>query len=517
MFRNITNPTRITSLRTFASTAQAVRPRKLLKTQKIPLIECKKPELNIPFGKKLIQAKFGTIPLASKGWMHRKSKGDYFILHPSVHEDEILKQMCDIKNLETSLQLSEILIENLNTELEITRLTKIQSDAIPKICDNNHALIAAETGCGKTLAYLLPIIQQILERKYRFEERPLNTPLVLILTPGRELALQITDVAEKLCKSTGISVKCILGGNTKQKMINPEFEDVDILVGSMGAISKLVTTGIYRMEKVRHVVLDEADTLLDDSFSDKLCYFLKRFPFHKNYIQDDKIVGTQMILASATMPTNIHSLLQNIIDTSTLKQVASPNLHRLMPHITHKFLRMNKSDRPANILNLVKSELAKKRPIIIFGNKSSTSDYVSMFLNNNGVNCINLNGDMLMKIRIGRFEQFQQGNVDVLATTDVGSRGLDTTRARQVVNFDFPLHVSDYIHRCGRIGRVGSELRGLCTNFVSSQREINLVQKIEHAARTGSVLPNVNANITNIIQGRILKEMKKLEANQSAF
>ncbi|XP_055839847.1 probable ATP-dependent RNA helicase DDX28 [Episyrphus balteatus] len=513
MLRNISNLTRNPSTRTYAAASPAVKSNKSTKTRKIPLIECKKPELNVPFGKHLIEAKFGTIPLASNGWMHRKSKGDYFIINPSVNEDDILSQMQDIKEL----KLSEDLIQNLNSELEITQLTKIQSDAIPIISDSEHVLIAAETGCGKTLAYLMPIVQQILEQKYRFVERQLNTPLVLILTPGRELALQIAEVASKLCKSTGINVKCILGGNTKQKMINPEFEEVDILVGSMGAISKLVTTGIYRMDKVRHVVLDEADTLLDDTFSDKLCFFLKRFPFHKNHLQDDKVVGSQLILASATMPTNTDQILQNIIDTSTLHQVVSPNLHRLMPHITHKFLRMNKSDRPANILTLVKSELAKKRPVIVFGNKSSTSDYVSMFLNNNGVNCINLNGDMLMKIRIGRFEQFQQGHVDVLSTTDVGSRGLDTTRARQVVNFDFPLHVSDYIHRCGRIGRVGSQHKCLVTNFVSSQREISLVQKIEHAARTGSVLPNVNANISNLIQSRIVREMKKLGVDEPAF
>ncbi|XP_055918100.1 probable ATP-dependent RNA helicase DDX28 [Eupeodes corollae] len=517
MLRHISNLTQKLPTRTYAAVAPAVKYQNSTKSKKIPLIECKNAKLNVPFGKPLIEAKFGAIPLASKGWLHRRSKGDYFIVNTSMNEDEILSRMQNINDLQGTLQLSDDLIENLKSELEITQLTKIQTDAIPIIRDSNHALIAAETGCGKTLAYLLPIVQQILEQKYRFEEQKPNTPLVLILSPGRELALQISDVAQKLCKSTGLKVKCILGGNTKQKMLNPEFEDVDILVGSIGAISKLVTTGIYRMEKVRHVVLDEADTLLDDSFSDKLCHFLKRFPFHMNHIQDNKVVGSQMILASATMPTNTNELLQNIIDTSTLHQVVSPNLHRLMPHITHKFLRMNKSDRPANLLGMVKSELSKKRPVIVFGNKSSTSDYVSMFLNNNGVNCINLNGDMLMKIRIGRFEQFQQGMVDVLSTTDVGSRGLDTTRARQVINFDFPLHVSDYIHRCGRIGRVGSQQRCLITNFVSSQREVGLVQKIEHAARTGSLLPNVNANIRNLIQSRIVKEMKKYGVDEPAF
>lgn len=170
---------------------------------------------------------------------------------------------------------------------------------------------------------------------------------------------------------------------------------------------------------------------------------------------------------------------------------------------------MAKADRPANLLSLVKRDLAKRRPLIVFSNKSTTSDYVSIFLNNSGINCLNLNGDMLMKIRIGRFEEFQRGECDVLSTTDVGSRGLDTTRARHVVNYDFPLHISDYIHRCGRIGRVGSLDNSLVTNFISSRREVDVVQRIEHAARTGGLLPDVNANIKNIINKRIIADMKE--------
>lgn len=118
---------------------------------------------------------------------------------------------------------------------------------------------------------------------------------------------------------------------------------------------------------------------------------------------------------------------------------------------------------------------------------------------------------MLQKIRIGRFDQFQNGTVDVLSTTDVGSRGLNTTRARHVINFDFPLHIADYIHRCGRVGRLGGSLNCQVTNYISSDREIEIVRKIEHAVRTQSLLPNVNANITNIINTRIQKQIDKYE------
>lgn len=144
---------------------------------------------------------------------------------------------------------------------------------------------------------MLPIIDQLIKKKAAEPtERQFNTPLALIITPGRELAEQIAKVAEELTDGLGFNIKSVIGGNTKQKMMNPSFEDIDILVGSIGAISKLTTTGIYRMTEVKHVVLDEADTLLDDGFNEKLCYYLRRFPFHR---------GTQLILASATMPVRI--------------------------------------------------------------------------------------------------------------------------------------------------------------------------------------------------------------------
>jgi len=441
------------------------------------------------------------IELASNGWKHRKAKGDHFIIHPQRNVIE--------SNFESStnfdmLNLNEQLIHNLKEKHDIHKATNLQKNAIVQILERNHVLIAAETGCGKTHAYLLPIIHQIIQEKdQERNKRQFNSPLAVVVTPGRELAQQIAKFAEELSDGLGVSVKAITGGSTKKKILNPTFEDIDIIVGSLGAISKLTTTAVYRMNHVKHIVLDEADTLLDDSFNEKLEYFVRRFSFHRD---------TQMILASATMPTNTDQVFGQIIDTSTLKKVVSNDLHKILPYVTQKFIKMNKSDRPENLLRMVKSDLQKKRPVIVFSNKSGTSDYVSMFLNENGVQCINVNGDMQMRIREGRFEKFQNGEVNILSTTDCIGRGLDTLRARHIINFDFPLHVSDYIHRCGRIGRLGSETNSSITNFVSSIRELDLVRQIEMSARTDFLLENVNANIRNIITTKIQKEIDKYES-----
>lgn len=352
----------------------------------------------------------------------------------------------------------------------------------------------------------MPIIEQIRRFKEREHiDRQFNTPLALIITPGRELAEQIANFARDLCDGLDINVKSVKGGNTKRLMMNPSYEDVDILVGSMGAISKLTTCGIYRMSEIRHVVLDEADTLMDDSFTEKLSYYLQRFKFYKD---------VQLILASATMPTNVEETFRDIIDTSTLNSVASDDLHKILPYVTQKFLRMNKMDRPEHLLKIVKSEVAKKRPVIVFSNKSVSSDFVEIFLSKNGVNSVCVNGDMLMKIREGKFQQFQDGQVNVISTTDCIGRGLNTTRARHIINFEFPFQIADYIHRCGRIGRLGSDQHCTVTNFVSGIADLDLVRKIELSARTDNMLKNVDANVTRIIHGKMERELEKLQRQE---
>lgn len=243
-----------------------------------PLITCKRPEFNLYVGDKVpVHAKFKSLPLASSAWKNRKSKGDFFILHPhstAVNEDPDYQSWgVDFKEL----PLHETLIQNLVRE-GLARTTWVQEKVIPLVLANQHVLVAAETGCGKTLAYLLPVIDRLMKTKERIGEREFNSPLLLILTPGRELAEQIEAVARQMCAGTNLNVKSILGGNTKQLMTQPTFEDFDILIGTIGAVSKLTTTGILRMNECRHVVLDEADTLLDDSFGEKMQYFMKRFP-----------------------------------------------------------------------------------------------------------------------------------------------------------------------------------------------------------------------------------------------
>ncbi|KAJ8890908.1 hypothetical protein PR048_010417 [Dryococelus australis] len=444
-----------------------------------PVVECKNEELN--HYKSLTYGKFDVVPLASKGWLHRKSKGDYFVIHGYSQIPAKTEQPVTFLDLGLTEEVVKIL-----QKINIREPTQIQEIGIPVVLSGRNALLAAETGCGKTLAYLLPLMLQIITEQRSSPNQLFNSPLGVIVTPNRELALQIGEIASNFSRSLLFSSKVVVGGRTKRKIMNPLFEEVDLLVASLGALSKLTSTGVYKMKNVRHIVLDEADTLLDDSFNEKLCRFLRRFPLQVTEGVGD--LRTQLTMVSATLPTSIPDILGDLIVPESLMRVTTGHLHKIMPHVPQKFLRVGLSQKPAELLKLVKADYENRVPLIIFSNKSSTCDWLSMFLNENGVECVNLNGDMPLVLRRGVFKKFQLGEVNVISCTDIGSRGLDTVRVKHVINYEFPLYMADYIHRCGRTGRVGSLEGCHVTSFVAGKLDVKLVQEIEYSKVNHSVI-----------------------------
>ncbi|KAF2904950.1 hypothetical protein ILUMI_01231 [Ignelater luminosus] len=414
------------------------------------VISCKREEYNHYSNQRY--NKFDEVILASKGWNHSKAKGDYFTVHPNPEAYEESPRTA-LDELELDINLKECLQAQ-----NIHELTAFQTEAISVISQAKHAMLTAETGCGKTLAYLLPILQSLI--KGRAEQ--MNTPRALIVIPSRELAYQVGTMTESLAKSIGLKLKIIVGGRTKQFMLNPEFKEVDLLIGTPGVIGKLSNVGIFRLNDVLFTVLDEADTLLDDSFIDRLTGIIKRVP------------QSQLTLVSATSPNKIPAILEPY--EQNLVYISSPLLHKPLSNITQQFLRLLRSAKPPQILQIVKHA---KDPLLIFTNRSKTCDWLSIFFGENGVKCSRLNGDMNYAVRIEEWNNFIQGKTKVLVATDAGSRGLNTTQIKHVVNYDFPLYAADYIHRIGRTGRFGSPESCKVTNFISGPEEVRLVQKIE--------------------------------------
>lgn len=465
--------------------------------KKLPIISCKRPEFNHYEGQSY--KKFDGIKLASAGWLHSKSRGDFFIVHGDANKKEpppVYKKSFE------EIGLNAKLIEVMS-DLGFSTPTLIQAKAIPWILQGTNTVMTAETGCGKTLAYLLPIFQHILEWKPSIKEE-FNSPLAVVITPSRELASQIGEVAQNIAQGLNLNITTLIGGKTRKKMLNPPIEYSDVLVTTLGAFSKLVTTGIYKIHNVHHIVLDEADTLLDDSFVEKLSHLLKKFGIHYKVDIQVPPVGCQITLASATMPHELPESVQSFVDPQSLKTVTTSKIHRLLTHVPQKFIRIGKAQKPLELLKLVQADVNQKKPVMIFSNQTSTCDFVSMFLNENNIQCMNINGQMNVNIKMGRFDAFKNGDVNVLSCTDIASRGLDTTRVQHIINYDFPLYTADYIHRCGRTGRIGSPEDCLVTNFIAWPREIKQVQRIETSVREHNELPSVNANIRRIIEDRIV-------------
>ncbi|ODM98680.1 putative ATP-dependent RNA helicase DDX28 [Orchesella cincta] len=455
------------------------------------IIHCKRHEFNHYNGQSYDAKK--DIPLASGAWRHRKSTGDFFTLFPGFKRRSPFYMTGTDAVTFQELGISEPICNNLKS-LGVETPTHIQVFGIPQVLKRKRTIIAAETGCGKTLTYLLPIINQTLEdRRYKVRPKP-GHPTSIILVPSRELADQIYQVALQLTYTLDVSVKLLQGGNLMSKMKNPpKTHGVDILITTTNALKVLESAGVYGTSKLLHLVLDEADTLLDDSFFPELVGpFLHRLPFEDLHRQ------LQLTLVSATMPKNFDATLGEVMKIDDFYEVTTPGLHHLMSHVPQTFLRLGRGQKHGKLKEIVERDYDKKIPIMIFCNKHQTCDWVSRYLNDEGFDSVSVHGRMPLKYREGRVEAYQRGEINILISTDLASRGIDTIRTQHVINYEFPLYVADYIHRCGRTGRVGSERQCRVTNFISRLGEVNTVNQIEQSVRKDKQLPHVDANIKKL-------------------
>ncbi|XP_003799418.1 probable ATP-dependent RNA helicase DDX28 [Otolemur garnettii] len=466
------------------------------------LVSARRPEFNQPA--RLTLGRWESAPLASRGWKNRRACRDHFSIERAQLEVPALQKLLSNENTFEDLGLEPHVLRALQEAApEVVRPTNVQSRTIPPLLRGRHILCAAETGSGKTLSYLLPLLQRLVGRP-RLGSSQISAPRGLVLVPSRELAEQVWAVARVLGNSLGLQVRELGGGHGMRRirLRLSKQPTADVLVATPGALWKALKSRLISLEQLSFLVLDEADTLLDESFLELVDYILEKSHIAEgpSDLEDPYNPKAQLVLVGATFPEGVGQLLSKVTSPDSLRTITSPKLHCIMPHVRQTFMRLKGAEKVTELVQILKHHEKADRTgstgsVLVFCNSSSTVNWLGYILDDHKIQHLRLQGQMPASMRVGIFQSFQKGSRDILLCTDIASRGLDSIHVELVVNYDFPFTLQDYIHRAGRVGRVGSEVPGTVISFVTHPWDVSLVQKIELAARRRKSLPGLESSV----------------------
>ena len=340
--------------------------------------------------------------------------------------------------------------------------TPIQAEAIPPALQGRDLWATAPTGSGKTLAFALPLVQQhVLQPRQTNFRRPIRS---LVLVPTRELAVQVGGVLTHLSYKPGLKVAVVFGGVS----INPQMMDLrggaDMVVATPGRLLDLVDHNAVSLSDVQHLVLDEADRLLDLGFADELQRVLALLPAKR-----------QTLLFSATFAPEVEALAANLLRDSVRITVEAFEGHK--PDITQRAIRVDDKKRSALLRHLMAENSWKQ--VLVFVATRYACEHVAGKLYKAGIFAMPFHGEMSQGARQDVLRDFKAGRWDVVVTTDLASRGIDIAMLPVVVNYDLPRSATDYTHRIGRTGRAGEH--GDAVSFVTAETLAHwmLIQKRE--------------------------------------
>lgn len=465
------------------------------------LVSARRPELNQPA--RLTLGRWERAPLASRGWKHRRSRRDHFSIERVQQEAPALKNLSSRGSFVDLGLEPRVLLALQGAVPEVVQPTSVQSKTIPPLLRGRHILCAAETGSGKTLSYLLPLFQRLL-RGPVLDSRSSTTPRGLVLVPSRELAEQVQAVAQSLGRYLGLQVIELGGGlgMSRLKLQVCKRPSADVLVATPGALWKALKSQLISLHHLNFIVLDEVDTLLDESFLELVDYILDKSPIAESpaELEDPFNPKAQLVMVGATFPEGLNQLLGKVTSPDSLTTITSSKLHCIMPHVRQTFMRLKGAEKVTELVQILKQhdKANKTEPsgtVLVFCNSASTVNWLGYILDDHKIQHLRLQGQMPASMRAGIFQNFQKGSQNILVCTDIASRGLDSIHVEVVINYDFPPTLQDYIHRAGRVGRVGSEVPGTVISFVTHPWDVSLVQKIELAARRRRSLPGLTSSV----------------------
>lgn len=355
------------------------------------------------------------------------------------------------------LGLHPHILKSLNEE-GYTTPTPIQLKAIPKVLEGHDLRASAQTGTGKTAAFLLPALQLLTQPSSKGKG-----PRILILAPTRELAQQIATQADKYGKYLRFAKSvCIGGGVPYPVQLRKLSKPYDILIATPGRLIDLAERRKVQLSCIEMLILDEADRMLDMGFVDDVEQIVSYLPQQR-----------QTLLFSATLKGEVlklsQRLLQNPMDIVVNADKAK---HENIEQKLHYVDNLSHKNR---LLNHLLRETALHSAIVFTSTKRHADQLVEE-LNEKGFLAGALHGDMSQRQRNQTLQKLRQGNIQILVATDVAARGIDVQSISHVINFDLPRNIEDYVHRIGRTGRAGA--KGVALSFASG-RDADLVKKIE--------------------------------------
>ncbi len=334
----------------------------------------------------------------------------------------------------------------------------IQAEMIPYVLEGRDVLGQAQTGTGKTAAFALPILSRI--------DTKIKTPQVLVLTPTRELAIQVAEAFQKYAaKIKGFHVLPIYGGQDARGQIRQLERGVHVVVGTPGRVMDLIRRKNLKLNALKTLVLDEADEMLRMGFIDDVEWVMEQIPEER-----------QIALFSATMPTQIHKITKKYLDNP--KEIFIKDKTTTAPTINQRYWMVSGHHKLDALTRILEAEHFDA--IIIFVRTKNATTELAQKLEARGYSTAALNGDIAQNQREKTIKDLKRMKIDILIATDVAARGLDVPRISHVINYDVPYDTEAYVHRIGRTGRAGRE--GNAILFVAP-REKRMLQQIERATK----------------------------------
>lgn len=364
----------------------------------------------------------------------------------------------------SDLALDDRILHGLS-DLGYETPSPIQAATIPALLQGRDVVGMAQTGTGKTAAFALPILQQLDPTRRK-------PPQALVLTPTRELAVQVCEAFESYAAHLSVRVLPVYGGQGYGFQLNALSRGVSVVVGTPGRVQDHLDRGSLDLSGLRFVVLDEADEMLNMGFAEDVERILSRTPDHK-----------QVALFSATMPAAIRKLSSTYLTDPLEVTVAGPTA--TATNVTHRYLVVPYPHKVEALSRIL--EVEATGGTIVFVRTKNETETVAEKLRARGFSAAAINGDMAQTQRERTIASLKSGGLDVLVATDVAARGLDVDRISHVINYDLPMDTESYVHRIGRTGRAGRS--GEAISFVTP-RERRRLRPIEQA--TGQTLNSMS-------------------------